>query len=100
MSRCINQVQYVFLSIFDIVHLDCVTLDRNTPLALQVHVIQQLVLGLPLGNGIGILQQSVGQCTFTVVYVRNNAKIANMVHSKISLSESCLMEPVFSLPLP
>ena len=34
-------------------------LDGNPALALEVHVVQQLVLHLPVGNRVGRLQQPV-----------------------------------------
>jgi len=48
----------------------------------QVHIIQQLCLRFALGNGIGIFKQPVGKCTFTVIDMRYDTKITNVLHLK------------------
>jgi hypothetical protein len=44
-------------------------LDRDPPLALQVHVVEDLLLELPLRDGAGPHQQAVGQGALAVVDV-------------------------------
>jgi hypothetical protein len=58
-----------------------VAFNRNSTLPFQVHVIQNLLLHLPFTDGSGAFKQAVGQCGFTMVDVRDNAKIANIIHT-------------------
>ncbi len=51
----------------------------------QVHIIQNLVLHISFANGIGRLQEAVGQGTFAVVNMGNNAKIPDILHVLASL---------------
>ena len=67
MSRCVDQVQLITLAVNrGVDHSNCGRLDRNTLFALQVHVIQHLLLHVPLGDGAGGLQQPVGQSALAV----------------------------------
>ena len=77
-SRSVNQIEYVFLSLVHIFHLDGVALDGDAALALQVHVVQHLSFGHLYG--LGELQQTVGQGRFSVVYMCNDTKISYMIH--------------------
>ena len=52
--------------------------DCNAAFLFQFHIIEHLSLGYL--NGIGILQQSVGQCRLTMVDMRNDTEISNMLH--------------------
>ena len=61
-----------------IFHLDSVALDGNAAFLLQIHIIKHLTLGNL--NGVGVLQQTVGKSTFTMVYVGNDAEISYMLH--------------------
>ena len=53
-------------------------LDGDSTFLFEVHVIEHL----PFGdlNGIGMFQESVGQCGFTMVDMRNDTKISDEVH--------------------
>jgi hypothetical protein len=55
-------------------------LDRYTPFPFQIHIIQYLILKVAVGQGVGQLNQPVGQGTFSVVNMRYNAKIPDVVH--------------------
>jgi hypothetical protein len=57
----------------------------NTFLSFKVHVIKYLIHHFTLTNGIGHLQQAVGQGTFTMVNVRDNAKITELLHKYYSV---------------
>ena len=59
MSRSINQIQYVFLTLVHILHLDSVALNRYTTFTLQIHVVKHLTLRHL--DGLGVFQQTVGQ---------------------------------------
>jgi hypothetical protein len=68
--------------------LDGVALDRDTALTFQIHIVKQLGLHIALTYGVGKLQQSIGQGTFTVVNVRNNAEVAYILLHKILIKQS------------
>ena len=78
MSRSVNEVEDILLAIVHILHLDSVALDCNSALLLKVHVVKHL----PFGDVdcLGCLQQTVGQCRLTVVYVGNDAKVSDSFH--------------------
>ena len=52
--------------------------DGNAPLPFQLHVVQNLVLHVPLGHGAGHLQHPVGQGGLAVVYMCDNAEVADV----------------------
>jgi len=58
-------------------------LDGNATLSFNIHVVKDLILLLPFGNGSGRFQKPVGQGAFTVVYVSDDAEIANIVHGSL-----------------
>ena len=77
-ARGVDQIQFIVLPVLGMVgQPDGPGLDGDAPLPLQVHVVQQLVFHLPQGDGLGLLQDAVGQGGFSVVDVGHNAKIAN-----------------------
>ena len=77
----VNQIEHIFLSIFGFVsHLNGVAFDGNSPLAFEVHIVERLVLHLPLCNGSSGLEQAVGQGAFPVVDVGNDAEVSNVFH--------------------
>ena len=82
-ARGIDQVKQVFLPVgrVDVLHLDRMTFDRDAALALEVHVVQGLVLHIPLADGMGMFQQAVGQGAFAMVNVCDNAEVAYIFHS-------------------
>ena len=53
-------------------------LDGDAALALQVHVVEDLVLELALGDGPGAHEQAVGQRALAVVNVGDDREIANL----------------------
>ena len=81
--RRVNEIEDILFSIgrMDIPHLDGMALDSDTTLALQIHIIQGLILHLAFADGVGVLQQPVGECAFAVVNVGDNAKISNVLHA-------------------
>ena len=79
MSRSINEVKLVFLSIrTPIPCCDRMCFDRNAALTLQVHGIQILRTGFTWRYGAGDLQKPVGKSGFAVVDMSNNGKIADV----------------------
>ena len=61
-----------------VVELDGPGLDGDAPLLLQVHVVQQLGLHLPGGDGVALLDQPVGQGGLAVVDVSNDREVTNL----------------------
>ena len=55
-------------------------LYRDSLFALQIHVVEYLRLHLAVVERTRKLQKPVCQCTFTVIDVRDNAKIADVLH--------------------
>ena len=55
-----NKIENIFFAFVHIFHLDSVAFDCNTTLALQVHIVQQLVLFFAFSNGLGKVEQTVG----------------------------------------
>ena len=80
MTGGINQVEDIVLPVIAVVvEADGPGLDGDPPFPLQIHVVQQLALHLPLGDGGGLLQNPVGQGAFAVVDMGDDAEIANVV---------------------
>ena len=77
----VDQVQHVVLAVLAaVLHLDGVALDRDASLALQVHVVQRLLLQLAVGNGSRGLEEPIGQGAFPVVDVGDDAEVADVLH--------------------
>ena len=78
MARGVDEVQGVGLPVGGlVVQAHRPGLDGDAPLPLQVHVVQQLGLHLPLGNGVAQLNQAVGKGGFSMIDVCDNGKIAD-----------------------
>ena len=54
----------------------CVRFNGDAALALQVHIIQQLIFHVAQRHAVRLLQNAVRQCAFSVVDVSNDAEIA------------------------
>ena len=54
-------------------------LDGDPALALEVHGVEQLLAHLPSGDGVGDLQDAIGQGRFPVVDVRDDREVADSV---------------------
>ena len=59
-------------------------LNGDTPLALQVHIVEYLSLKVLAGDCLCVLKKTICQGTFTVVDMGDNAKIADILHRKIA----------------
>jgi tRNA U34 5-carboxymethylaminomethyl modifying enzyme MnmG/GidA len=57
-----------------------VAFDGDSTFAFEVHVVERLVLHLPLCNGSSGLEEAIGQGAFAVVDVGNDAEISNVFH--------------------
>ena len=78
MSRSIDEIERILPIGTLVIHLYGMTLDGDTALALQIHVVEHL----PLGHfdGVGVFQQTVSQSALAVVDVGNDAEVPNMLH--------------------
>ncbi|CAI8442218.1 MAG: Uncharacterised protein [Cyanobium sp. ARS6] len=78
MAWCIDQVEGVALSISGgVLHPRRLELDRDAAFPLQIHVVQELLLHVPVGHGARVLQQTVGQRRLAMVDVGNDAEITD-----------------------
>ena len=82
MAGRIDQVKHMLLALEGELHLDRVTLDRDTALTFQVHVVENLRLQILFGDGLGELQESIRQGALTVVDMGDDAKIADVLHAR------------------
>ena len=79
MARGVDEVQLIVLPVLGMVgQPDGPGLDGDAPLPLQVHVVQQLGLHLPGGDGVALLQQPVRQRGLAVVNMGNDAEISDV----------------------
>ena len=77
-TRGVDEVEHIVLSVQGVVHLDGVTFDGDASFFFEVHIVEHLS-GRHF-DGLSAFEQSVGQGTFSVVDVGNDAEIANVVH--------------------
>jgi hypothetical protein len=78
MSRCVDQVQDILLTILGgVVHAGRLQFNGNPPLSLKVHIVQHLSFHVPIADGPSGLQETIGQGGFPVVNVSNDGKVAD-----------------------
>ena len=79
MTGGVDQVQLIGLPVRRLViHRHRFALDRNPPLPLQLHLVQELRLHLLRADGAGDFQKPVGQRGLAVVDVRDDAEISDV----------------------
>jgi hypothetical protein len=66
-----------------IFHLDRMALNGDPPFPFQIHIVKNLILIFSFRNCIGLLKEPVGQGAFTMVDVRDDAEITDIIHLKI-----------------
>ena len=84
MARRVDQIERVDLPVGGgVIERDGAGLDRDAALALQVHVVKDLVLHLARRNGVALFKQPIRQRRLAVVDVRDDGKISDVlfVHS-------------------
>ena len=79
-SRSVDKVEDILLSVKLVLHLYGVALDGDASFALEIHVVEHLSLHILGGHSVGIFKQTVGQGRFAVVDVRYYAEIADILH--------------------
>ncbi|CRH92299.1 Uncharacterised protein [Chlamydia trachomatis] len=81
-SRRVNQVENVGFAVISLViKLNSIELDGDTTLALQIHRVQELSLHFTAGNCLGLLQNTVSKCGFSMVNMSNNREVTNLLLS-------------------
>src|SRR6185369_4755953 len=78
MAGSVDQVEYIIdAGVRAIIEPYGLGLDGNTPLPLQIHLVKELVLLIPVGNRSGILKKAVSQGRFAVVDVSDDGEVAD-----------------------
>ena len=78
-ARGVDEVELVLLAVLGVVvDADGLGLDGDAPLALQVHAVEHLLAHVPLGDGVGHLQDAVGQGRLPVVDVGDDGEVADV----------------------
>jgi hypothetical protein len=77
-SRGIHQIQDVFLPVLGFVRNgNGLTFDGNTPLPLDVHVVQDLIVKIAVRNEPGALNEPIGESRLAMIDVGDDAEIAD-----------------------
>ena len=71
----VDQVELVLVAGSAVGQPDGLRLDRDAPLALEVHLVQVLLAHVPVGDGVRELEQPVGQRRLPVVDVGDDAEV-------------------------
>lgn len=80
MSGSIDEVEHIGLAVLcGIGQADGLALDRDPPFALYVHIIEHLVLEFSQIDEVGFLDKAVCEGTLSMIYMRDNTKIANVL---------------------
>ena len=78
----VDEIQQVVLAVRGMVgERDRIALDRDAPLALDIHRVEQLIAKLALRNAATGLDQPIGQGRLAMVDMGDNAKVPNMFHT-------------------
>ncbi len=81
MARGVDQIEVVDLAIFGFVlQRSCLRLDGDTTLFLNVHGVENLRLHFTLLQTTATLNQSIGECRFAMIDVRNDGEISDVIH--------------------
>ena len=74
----IDQIENVLLAIGrGVVHPGGLELDRDPPFSLQFHVVEELLLHIPVGHRARVLQQTISQRRLAVVDMGNDAEVTD-----------------------
>ena len=79
MTGGVDKIELIDLSIIGrVVQSDTLGLDSNTPLAFYFHRIEHLLVHFPRAQTTAMLDEAIRKGGFTMVYVGNNGKIADV----------------------
>ena len=76
-SRCIDQIEHVCPAVETVGNGRPVGFDRDSHLALEFHVVEELIPHLSLADDTGVLEDPIGQRALSVVDVCDDAEVAN-----------------------
>ena len=83
MARRVDQIENVVLPIHGVVRKgDGLTLDGDATLALDVHIVQDLILEVSLIHQTRMLDEAVSEGRFSVVNVCDDAEVAYIFHGR------------------
>ena len=92
----VNKIKYIFLPVgVLVINLDGVALDSDAFFSFEVHIVQHLVHHFPVGDGIGCLQKTICQGAFTMVNMRDDTKIPDMLHERFPSFLGCAKVSVY-----
>ena len=77
MTGRVDQVKFVNLPVERVINRDGPGLDRDSALAFQIHVIEQLLAELAMRNRSRLEQELIGERALTMIDVSHDRKIAN-----------------------
>ena len=76
MAWGVEQVELVGLSVPRVeAQRDGVGFDGNAFFSLEVHGVEVLLLGFTLGDGLGVLEEAVGQGRFAMIDVSDDGEV-------------------------
>ena len=77
-TRRVDQIQDIFLAVSRRpAHACGLGLDRDPPLTLQIHLVEELGAHLPGGERLGGLEQAIGERALPMIDVSDDAEIAD-----------------------
>lgn len=79
MTRCINQIKKVALSLILVDKRDCSRLYRDASLFLDLQLVGELLNLLLSREQAGLLEKSIGQGALTVIDVCHNTEVTNLI---------------------
>ena len=88
MSRSVDEIQDILLTVEGIVHLYGMALNGYAALTLKIHIVEHLGLEVLGGDGVGVLKKSVGKCALAVVNMGYYTKIADILHTDCKVSNN------------
>ena len=80
MSRSVDEIEGVIFAIESILHLNGMAFNSDSALAFKVHIIEHLGLHLLVSHSVGVFKKTIGESALTVVDVRYDAKIPDILH--------------------
>ncbi len=82
MPWCIDKIEFVPGAVTcRVIERDALCLDRNAAFALEIHRVQHLVSHLSRLQSTAMLDEPVRQGRLTVIDMRNNREVSDLVHA-------------------
>ncbi len=78
MARSVDQVEDVLVTVGShVAEANRLRLDRDPPLTLEVHCVEDLLTHVPLADRSGALEKAIGQSRLAVVDVGDDREVAD-----------------------